>query len=304
MRITDFVYGVPVITTMSGALVAGLVWTGVKQAFGFYVTTFIPQQAIYGVAGIIPLFILWIYLSWLIVLFGLQITYTTQHLEQIQAKEMKQLYAGEDCFIVSEFTVFRMLAFVQESYEKGQAPVRGDQISEAMDLPENFTQKVLEHLLKKKIVLYTGEPQEGYILARDSRNISLDEVATAMGDASFTQKFEYVNETLQDIAKTHVHNLSDYRISDITPTTLPVVQAAEVAEMPEKYGTREPVRYSPAGPTGIGEADRKEQAGNGREGEDKAGEGEHGAESAENTEQNSEEDEKSREAGESGDARG
>ena len=37
--------------------------------------------------GLIPLAVFWIYLSWLIVLFGLELTYTTQNLKSIEDAE-------------------------------------------------------------------------------------------------------------------------------------------------------------------------------------------------------------------------
>ena len=66
-----------------GAAVAALAWNIAKCGFGLYVTKLIPNQAVYGIMGLIPLAIFWIYLSWLIVLFGLQLTYTTQNIKSL-----------------------------------------------------------------------------------------------------------------------------------------------------------------------------------------------------------------------------
>ena len=70
-----------------GALIAALAWSLAKWGFGLYVVKGIPYWKIYGVMGLIPLAVFWIYVSWLIVLFGLQLTYTTQNIKSIEDAE-------------------------------------------------------------------------------------------------------------------------------------------------------------------------------------------------------------------------
>ena len=55
-----------------------LLWEAAKFGFQVYVATAVPYSAIYGSIGLIPLFLFWIYVTWLIVLFGLILTYTLQ----------------------------------------------------------------------------------------------------------------------------------------------------------------------------------------------------------------------------------
>jgi len=61
-----------------GSAIAAVLWEFAKYGFQIYVTTAVPYSALYGSLGLIPLFLFWIYVTWLIVLFGLILTYTTQ----------------------------------------------------------------------------------------------------------------------------------------------------------------------------------------------------------------------------------
>ncbi len=61
-----------------GSLVGALLWEAAKFGFQIYVVKAVPYSNIYGSIGLIPLFLFWIYVTWLIVLFGLILTYTLQ----------------------------------------------------------------------------------------------------------------------------------------------------------------------------------------------------------------------------------
>ncbi|TWT74234.1 YihY/virulence factor BrkB family protein [Allorhodopirellula solitaria] len=61
-----------------GSGVGAVLWGFAKFGFQIYVSKAVPYSALYGSLGLIPLFLFWIYVTWLIVLFGLILTYTTQ----------------------------------------------------------------------------------------------------------------------------------------------------------------------------------------------------------------------------------
>lgn len=55
---------------MAGAVTAGIVLEILKKGFGLYVTTFPTYQTIYGALATIPIFLIWMYVMWNIVLWG------------------------------------------------------------------------------------------------------------------------------------------------------------------------------------------------------------------------------------------
>jgi membrane protein len=72
---------VRLLPAIGGALVAALVFEGLKFGFVEYVNLSAKRSyaRLYGSLALIPLFLLWIYLTWMVVLFGLQVTYQLQH---------------------------------------------------------------------------------------------------------------------------------------------------------------------------------------------------------------------------------
>ncbi|HET7158254.1 MAG TPA: YihY family inner membrane protein [Burkholderiales bacterium] len=55
---------------MIGGVLAGLVFEAMKRGFGFYVASFPTYTLVYGAFATLPVFLLWIYLSWLVVIGG------------------------------------------------------------------------------------------------------------------------------------------------------------------------------------------------------------------------------------------
>lgn len=57
-----------------GGVVAGVLFAGLRKVFGYYVTTFPTYQTIYGAVSVVPIFLVWMYLSWAVVLLGAVLT--------------------------------------------------------------------------------------------------------------------------------------------------------------------------------------------------------------------------------------
>lgn len=62
-----------------GGVIGGTLWELAKIIFGYYTTHVVNYNLIYGSLGTIPLFLGWLYLTWLIVLIGMELTYCLQN---------------------------------------------------------------------------------------------------------------------------------------------------------------------------------------------------------------------------------
>ena len=77
----------------AGALIAAVFFTLGKQAFTWYIVTFPSYQLIYGAMATLPIMLLWIQLSWTVVLLGAQLAAV---LAEVRSKKMMDLEQSEE----------------------------------------------------------------------------------------------------------------------------------------------------------------------------------------------------------------
>ena len=169
-----------------GAAVAALAWGLAKWGFSQYVTKFIPYSTVYGVLGLVPLSVLWIFLTWLIVLFGAHVAYTTQHLHHLEAAALAVSQRHRDCFIASDVTVLQIVREVGMAFDSGQGPLPAEKIFQTLGLPPEFGHKLLTHLVETGLLMKVSEPTTGYTLSRAPEQIRLTDISLAVAKASFS----------------------------------------------------------------------------------------------------------------------
>ena len=198
-----------------GAAVAGVVWMIAKWIFSVYVTRFIPYNQVYGILGLIPLSVFWIYVSWLIVLFGLQLTYTTQHLKTLDAAEIASAKKNEEYCIANDITAINIVREIALAFQHNQAPLETEVISSRLNIPVELTEKILHSFVNRGIIVKTSEPRAGFVPARAPENISLSEISEALASIGFAQSGSEKRDGLQQITLAGRKTLAQYNLKQI-----------------------------------------------------------------------------------------
>jgi membrane protein len=199
-----------------GALVATLLWTAVKFGFRMYFKKVVMYQAVYGILGIIPLTVFWIYVIWVIVLFGLQLTYATQNLRSLDAAELARLRRSNECFLANDQTIIRIMEYILNAFEqKNEQPVTIEAVSARLDIPPDFAQRVLDQMVKSGLLFHTNEPVSGYVPSTDGTHISLSDIYDAVAQVSFAQPQKYESPKAGIVFGQVREMLSRYTLKDV-----------------------------------------------------------------------------------------
>ncbi len=65
---------VPWRNAIAGGMAAGILFSALRWAFGVYLVAFPVYRTLYGALAVLPIFLVWMYLSWAAVLFGAVLT--------------------------------------------------------------------------------------------------------------------------------------------------------------------------------------------------------------------------------------
>lgn len=109
-----------------GSFVAALLWELGKYGFAVYLGFATGYARVYGSLGLIPIFMLWIYFTWLIVLFGLELSYAVQTLEHgLRSFRLDRLARHEQDDVDPARAIAILTAF-GEAFNEGRSLTAGD----------------------------------------------------------------------------------------------------------------------------------------------------------------------------------
>jgi membrane protein len=160
---------------MVGSFVAAVMWETGKALFQVYVRQAVPYSALYGSLGLVPVFLFWIYTSWWIVLFGLELAYTLQVMPgrvptRPDEKLAPPLPADSDWLIP-------FLAEVGRFFVQGQTVGR-QQLAERLGLPSRIVNEFAVQLEKHGIIhaMESGSSDVTYSLAIPPNRIRVADI--------------------------------------------------------------------------------------------------------------------------------
>jgi membrane protein len=157
-----------------GGIVAGLLWNVSKAAFIAVTAGSIKYSAVYGALGVLPLLMIWIYLSWVIVLFGATYTYANQsvHTEGLEMAAVRMSQGFR------ELLAARLVVAVTRAFKAGEPPLTADELAERVGAMSSLAQRVLSTLVRSNVLAeaQTKGEDPGYLPGRSIQDLSLVQV--------------------------------------------------------------------------------------------------------------------------------
>lgn len=164
-------------TAIVGAIVAAVFWELAKWGFRQYLDFSVSYAKLYGSMAVLPLFMLWVYLTWLIILFGLQVSYGLQHIEL--ARQIDEQDAEKR--LTDPAAVLGVLAIIAERFTRGKTTGPGI-IADELSLPHDVVGTILDKLTRAGVLHPVDGALDSFTLARPAEHIALEELVAAMSE--------------------------------------------------------------------------------------------------------------------------
>ena len=128
------------------ALIAGILAGSAYQAFQIlYISGQVwvsRYNAIYGSFAALPMLLLWLQVSWTIVLFGATLTYAGQNLRNYSFDKDTRNISRR----FRDFVAILIMSLVAKRFERNQPPYSAEAISEECQIPIRLTRQVISQL--------------------------------------------------------------------------------------------------------------------------------------------------------------
>lgn len=187
----------------TSGLIAGIIagsiyqvsqWGYIKFQFGVA-----KYNAIYGSFAALPLFLIWLQISWLIVLFGVEIAYAHQNVQAYEfAKDASRISPA-----YRKLLSLRITHLLVDLFAKGQQPLTTLQISNVLKLPIKLVRDIIARLVDSNLVSETNSDTNKDSTWQPASDINL-----------YTIK--YVIDALENAGVKDIDIISDKKLTRLT----------------------------------------------------------------------------------------
>jgi membrane protein len=160
------------ISALVGAVCGAVLWEIARGIFVFWVSYVLRLSVIYGSLAVIPIFLIWIYLAWSIVLLSLEIAYIHQH--------RGRRIAGTSLWEREPAEVLRcgleLYLTVALEFAAGAKPPSAAYLAGQIGIAERDILRLIDKFSAANLLIAVGGKNGGYVPSRDLSGIQTEEV--------------------------------------------------------------------------------------------------------------------------------
>jgi len=165
-------------SALVGAVTGGVLFELGKFVFARTTGASVNLSVLYGSLAALPIFLIWIYYTWIVVLVGLEIAYTHQY------EGARSRPTLEEPGLESLLTSLEIYLAIAGHFERGEEPPTSDSLSRELSIPSDRTALALRRLAAARLIYRAGEHsgrKTVWVPASPPEKTPLDEVLGALG---------------------------------------------------------------------------------------------------------------------------
>lgn len=156
---------------LAGGTLAGILWQSGSAAFAAFVASATNYNAIYSGFAIMILLLIWLYLGWLILLIGCQLSYYVQHPERLTPTRVAPHLSGR----LAEMLGMQVFGIVGRRYADAKPGPTLDELRRALPATPEHVDRVVGILLHRGLLVESAEDLR-LLPKRDLDTLTLSEL--------------------------------------------------------------------------------------------------------------------------------
>ncbi len=207
---------VSIVAALEGGIIAGTLWEAAKWGYTLYNAKVVTYSKIYGSLGAIPIFLIWIFLTWVIVLLGAEVSVAEQNLKVIS----REMLLPNPSHALREFVTLRVAMEIGENFLSGKQPASIPEIAEKLGITPKLVEESIELLEGKQLVQRIDSvAAKRFSPARPLEDIKIRDILDIVryhGNTVFELHEGIENQAVKDLFR----RLEDTRIEALNDLTL------------------------------------------------------------------------------------
>lgn len=202
-------------SALIGAIISGILWESTGWIFASFLVGSTSYTAIYSAFATLILFLIWLYLSWVILLTGASISFYHQNPEYITQQKVNQKLSNR----AKEYLTIQVLLEISSRYQQLSKEITFEQLVHQTSVPSIILSQILDNLEQNGYVIHTADEPSVYYPAMPLEKIK---IATVLSDIKQNgRNYHLDNSVSTDIDTisqlfTSIDNAVDESLSDMT----------------------------------------------------------------------------------------
>lgn len=156
-------------SALFGGIIAGVAWQAGGWLFAEFVVDSAQYSAVYSGFAILVVFMIWLYLSWLILLVGASVAFYHQHPESMTLHHRELRLSA----LAHEKLALTIMALITNNFYASEPAWTIDRLARRLNTPAMFVAMVMDNLAHSGLVARTADDPPCYVPARPPENIPL-----------------------------------------------------------------------------------------------------------------------------------
>lgn len=177
---------VPFRSALIGGVVAGTLWEAAKRLYAVYAGVMLKSPSVYGSLAAVPVSIVWLWVSWVLVLLGATLAFAVQNARTYEPEDQARRRRSQ---ADREFLGLRLLLAVSDSFQRGRGPVSAQALLEQVAAQPRFAHRVLSELAASGLLVEASisrTSEAAYVPGRPLDRITVADVVRAMRSGAET----------------------------------------------------------------------------------------------------------------------